>query len=138
MKATTTTTLSNKTVRTVRSTVFFCILKLGRESGCKKLQAIVNQRIYRRAKTVMEGPRGTILAVDEWRKASIIRLIQQNLRGKSVFRLTMEQYDTLKKLVEVYQTLGAETVLTTTLEANACEAIERFDRDFFNPSMIEL
>lgn len=103
--------------RNVRADLFGIIRALANESDCAVLKDVVAAKVYYRgARRAMNGVNGledvrAITRIDFEMRDRIVKMISDNLKGKSPFRLSLGEYAALKWLTDTYCKLAEKTTM---------------------------
>jgi len=105
----------NYPVTNIRSDLFYCLKSVVEGTNCPALKRIITgnayrKRDYKRYTIGVEGERcyGVITRVDHQKRDRIVQLIHDNLQGQSPFRLTLDEYEQIKRLTNQYLDLRYE------------------------------
>lgn len=95
--------------------LYLGIKTVAKQSRCPLLTDLVDARIYEWGEVdklnfdhQVEGKTRGVVRIDRTMRDSIVRQIFEGLQGKSVFRLSLQQYDQLFFMVELYMRMLAQ------------------------------
>lgn len=97
----------------VRGDIFQVVRMLAEKSSCETLQKVVSGKMYYRGMnpTIVDGVEGKeevlpIVKVDRDKRDRMMRMVADNLKDGSSFRINLDEYLQLKWLVETYWKLA--------------------------------